>query len=128
MRGEYFNAFACERLARYFNQRRCKLPVEPVIFFDEESYLNQGGKVCIDSRKQLLSPLLIRWIQFYGWLNTYILMSISIFVLALPALIYPLKIKPSEVQLLPYGYQEFENYSISHFNNKFKYQLSVLSV
>lgn len=58
MQGEYFNAFACEQLARYFNQRRCKLPVEPVIPFDEESYLNQrGGKVYFDSRKQLLLPL-----------------------------------------------------------------------
>lgn len=58
MQGEYFNAFACEKLTRYFNQRRCKLPVEPVIPFDEESYLNKrGGKVYFDSRKQLLLPL-----------------------------------------------------------------------
>lgn len=56
--GEYFNAFACEQLARYFDQRRCKLPIEPVTLFDEESYLNQrGGKVYFDSRKQLLLPL-----------------------------------------------------------------------
>lgn len=56
--GEYFNAFACEQLARYFDQRRCKLPIEPVILFDEESYLNQrGGKIYFDSRKQLLLPL-----------------------------------------------------------------------
>ena len=58
MQGEYFNAFACDQLTRYFNQRRCKLPIEPVIPFDEESYLNQrGGKVYFDSRKQLLLPL-----------------------------------------------------------------------
>lgn len=58
MQGEYFNAFACEQLARYFDQRRCKLPIEPVIPFDEESYLNpRGGKVYFDSRKQLLLPL-----------------------------------------------------------------------
>ena len=58
MQGEYFNAFACEQLARYFDQRRCKLSIEPVISFDEESYLNQrGGKVFFDSRKQLLLPL-----------------------------------------------------------------------
>lgn len=56
--GEYFNGFACKQLERYFDQRRCKLPVEPVIPFDEESYLNQsGGKVYFDSRKQLLLPL-----------------------------------------------------------------------
>ena len=58
MRGEYFNAFACEQLARYFDQRRCKLPIEPVIPFDEESYLNsRGGKVYFDSVNQLLLPL-----------------------------------------------------------------------
>ena len=58
MQGEYFNAFACEQLKRFFDQKRCKLPVEPVIPFDEESYLNQrGGKVYFDSRKQLLLPL-----------------------------------------------------------------------
>lgn len=58
MQGEYFNAFACEQLARYFEQRRFKLPVEPVIPFDEESYLNQrGGKVYFDSKKQPLLPL-----------------------------------------------------------------------
>lgn len=56
--GEYFNAFACEQLKKYFNQRRCKLPIEPVVPFDEESYLNQrGGKVYFDSRKQPLLPL-----------------------------------------------------------------------
>lgn len=56
--GEYFNAFACDQLERYFNRRRCKLPIEPVVPFDEESYLNQrGGKVYFDSRKQPLLPL-----------------------------------------------------------------------
>lgn len=58
MQSEYFNAFACEQLARYFEQRRFKLPVEPVIPFDEETYLNQrGGKVYFDSKKQALLPL-----------------------------------------------------------------------
>lgn len=58
MQGEYFNAFACEQLAKYFEQRRCKLPIEPVIPYDEESYLNhRGGKVFFDSRKQPALPL-----------------------------------------------------------------------
>lgn len=58
MQSEYFNTFACEQLTRYFNQRRSKLPIEPVILFDEESYLNQRGtKVYFDSRKQVLLPL-----------------------------------------------------------------------
>lgn len=34
------------------------MPLEPVIPFDEESFLNKrGGKVYFDSRKQLLLPL-----------------------------------------------------------------------
>lgn len=58
MQGEYFNAFACEQLARYFDRRRCKLPIEPVIPFDKESYLDsRGEKVYFDSRKQLPLPL-----------------------------------------------------------------------
>lgn len=58
MQGEYFNAFACEQLKRYFDQRKYKLPIEPVIPFDEESYLNpKGGKIYFDSRKQLLLSL-----------------------------------------------------------------------
>lgn len=58
MQGEYFNAFACEQLANYFEQRRYKLPIEPVIPHDEESNLNQrGGKVYFDSRKQPALPL-----------------------------------------------------------------------
>lgn len=58
MHGEYFNAFACEQLARYFEQRSFKLPIDPVVPFDEDSYLNQqGGKVYFDSRKQPLLPL-----------------------------------------------------------------------
>lgn len=52
MQGEYFNAFACEQLARYFERRRCKLPIDPIIHFDEESYLNpKGGKVYFGSKK-----------------------------------------------------------------------------
>ncbi len=58
MQGEYFNAFACGQLARYFEQRRCKLPIKSVIPFDKDSYLNQrGGKVYFDSEKQPLLPL-----------------------------------------------------------------------
>ena len=57
-RGECFNSFVCEQLEMYFERRRCKLPIEPVVQFDEESYLNQrGGKVYFDSRKQPLLPL-----------------------------------------------------------------------
>lgn len=58
MQGEYFNAFTCEQLAKYFDRRRFKLPVEPVIPFDKEAYWDpRGGKVYFDSRKQPLLPL-----------------------------------------------------------------------
>lgn len=36
--------FSVSKLTRYFNQRRCKLPIEPVNSFDEDSYLNQREK------------------------------------------------------------------------------------
>ena len=72
MQGEYFNAFVCEHLARYFVQRRCKLPVEPVIPIDEESYLNQrGGKVYFDSKKQ---PLL----QLHADRQTFDVLSVGV--------------------------------------------------
>jgi len=72
IQGEYFNAFACEQLARYFEQRRFKLSVEPVIPFDEESYLNQrGGKVYFDSKKQPLLPL-------YGSFQTFEVLSVGV--------------------------------------------------
>lgn len=56
--GEHFNSFACKHLAMYFEQGRCKLPLEPVIPIDKESFWNQrGGKVYFDSKKQQLLPL-----------------------------------------------------------------------
>lgn len=58
MQGEYFNAFACEQLENYFKLRKCKLPIEPVIPFDKESYLTpRGGRIFFNSRKQPLLPL-----------------------------------------------------------------------
>lgn len=72
MQGEYLNAFACEQLAKCFELRRCKLPFEPVIPFDEESYLNQrGGKVYFDSRKQ---PLL----QLHDGSQTFDVLSVGV--------------------------------------------------
>lgn len=58
MQGECFNAFACEQLARSFDRRSCKLPIEPVSPYDQESYLNpRGGRIYFDSKKQPLLPL-----------------------------------------------------------------------
>lgn len=58
MQGEYFNTCACEELERYFKRRGCKLPIEPVMPIDKESYLNQrGGRAYFDSEKHLLLPM-----------------------------------------------------------------------
>lgn len=58
LQGEYFNAFACEQLSKYFNRRKCKLPVEPINPYNEEAYLNQrGGKVFFDSSRQCVLPI-----------------------------------------------------------------------
>ena len=72
MQGEYFNAFACKQLANYFEQRRCKLPIEPVIPNDEVSYLNQrGGKVYFDLRKQPALP-------FHEGSQTFFVLSVGV--------------------------------------------------
>lgn len=72
MQGECFNAFVCEQLEIYFEQRSSKLPVDPVIPFDEESYLNQwGGKVYFESKKQALLPL-------HGVSQTFEVLSVGV--------------------------------------------------
>ena len=56
--GEDFNVFVCNELESYFERTRCKLPIEPVIPHDKESFLNRrGAKVYFDSKKQPLLPL-----------------------------------------------------------------------
>ena len=77
MQGEYFNAFACKQLMKYFDRRKNKLPIEPVIPFDKESYLNQrGGKYimiqessffyrCMKVRR-LLRYYRLEWIRNYS--------------------------------------------------------------
>ena len=58
MNGEYFNAFACEQLERSFSLKRFKLPIEPIIPYDKESFLNhKKGKVYFDLQKQPLLSL-----------------------------------------------------------------------
>ena len=53
MQGEYFNAFACQQLSDYFNRRKHKLPIEPIVSSNKDYFLNQrGAKVYYDSRKQ----------------------------------------------------------------------------
>lgn len=40
---EYFNAFVCEQLESYFEQRGCKLSIEFVKSVNEKTYINQNG-------------------------------------------------------------------------------------
>ena len=61
----------------------------------------------------IFSPLLSSWIDIYGWQMTYRFMAIIIFVLVLPALSIPWKIKPQEEGLLPYGYQKKKTVTVS---------------
>ena len=58
MQGEYFNAFACKQLQSYFEIRKCKIPIEPVTLFDEESFFSKRNeKIYVDAKKQPLLPL-----------------------------------------------------------------------
>lgn len=53
MQGEYFNTFVCQQLSEYFNRRKHKLPIEPIVSSNKDYFLNQrGAKVYYDLRKQ----------------------------------------------------------------------------
>lgn len=55
MQGEYFNAYALESLADYYNRMQNKLPIDPVGEFSKEYFLNQrGAKVYFAINKQPL--------------------------------------------------------------------------
>lgn len=57
MQGEYFNGFVCSQLSDYFDRRKNKLPIEPVVDSDKDFFLNQrGAKVYFDIGKQ---PMLL---------------------------------------------------------------------
>ncbi len=69
----------------------------------------------------IFSPLLSTWIINYGWKITYILMSICIFVLTVPALIYPWQVDPKKSGLLPYGFKEENNIETIIVQRKFNF-------
>jgi MFS family permease len=52
------------------------------------------------------SPLLSILIQRIGWQSTYLVMGVLILVLALPAFVLPFGIRPEELGMKPYGYEE----------------------
>lgn len=58
MQGEYFNTFVCKQLSESFELKKCKLPMDPVISVNKETYLNQrGATVYFESEKQPLLHL-----------------------------------------------------------------------
>lgn len=69
-----------------------------------------------------LSPILSTVINEYGWQTGYYVKAVLIFILCLPALLYPFSIEPRNQHLLPYGYiekKEKEEIKIEEKNFKF---------
>lgn len=58
MQGEYFNGFVCKQLEDYFDRRRNKLPIEPIMDTNKEFFINnRGAKVFFDIEKQPIFPI-----------------------------------------------------------------------
>lgn len=56
----------------------------------------------------ILSPVLSGIIASYGWQMGYYAKALIIFILCLPAVLYPFTLEPRKNNLLPYGYIEKE--------------------
>lgn len=56
----------------------------------------------------LCSPLFTMLINNVGWQMTYVIKSILMILLCLPAFLYPFTLNPRESGLLPYGYEKSE--------------------
>ena len=54
----------------------------------------------------LLSPFLSSCIEKYGWQNAYMIMSLMMLALSLPAILYPFKLIPENEGMLPLGGQK----------------------
>ena len=65
-----------------------------------------------------ISPLLAKCIEIWGWQIGYVIKSIILFMLCLPAIIYPFKINPIEEGLQPYEDDSYENNSTKILENK----------
>lgn len=58
MQPEYFNAYACEQLNRYFERKSCKLPISQINLNEDESFFNQrNGKIYLNSSNNPMLPL-----------------------------------------------------------------------
>lgn len=58
----------------------------------------------------LLSGLFTDVIASQGWRFGYLFISAVMVIFCLPALLYPVRLKPSQVDMEPYGYQEYLKY------------------
>lgn len=68
------------------------------------------------------SPLFTNLIINNGWRFSYQVLASVAFVLTLPAILFPFKLRPAEEGLLPYGYEETEvKVSVSKSEEKFNF-------
>lgn len=56
----------------------------------------------------VLSPLITRWMNSFGWRNTYFIVAGIILVLGLICVLFIFKRTPQEMGMQPYGYEEAE--------------------
>lgn len=58
----------------------------------------------------LLSSLFAGIIEGRGWRFAYIFVGIFMLIFALPALVYPIKLRPQNLGMQPYGYEDYLKY------------------
>ena len=71
----------------------------------------------------IFSPIFASLIESYGWETTYIIKGIVLFLVCLPAMVYPFALNPKDDGLLPYGAEgetEKEETEVNNKNAKFK--------
>lgn len=55
----------------------------------------------------ILSPFYTKIIASSGWRTGYVAVAVSILIFCLPAILFPLSIRPEKAGVKPYGYEEF---------------------
>ncbi len=62
----------------------------------------------------LLSNVFSAVIENSGWRFGYIVVTIVLLVFFLPAMVFPIRLRPDAFGLKPYGYEEFQKYKEAH--------------
>lgn len=57
----------------------------------------------------ILSPLITKWIEDYGWRNTYLIFAVIMLAVSLPVSIFIFRKSPEDMGLKPYGAGETSN-------------------